>query len=216
MMKQMKTPEDPGVSPVVDKSHRVVPFTPPDDSAACEREEENAWLLRVRDAADADAFRRLFERLVPRLHGYLRRNGVALADAENALQDVWLVVWRKAGQFDPTLASARTWIFTLLRNRLIDIDRAARREARLTGLFAATAQDDVLEEPDLPAQVQGGRIARLLNRLPPEQRDVLLQCYVEGRTQREIAETLSLPIGTVKSRARLAFERVKAMLREPA
>lgn len=193
---------------------RVVPFTLPEDAAASEREEENGWLIRVRDAADAEAYRRLFERLAPRLHGHLRRSGLPLADAENALQDVWLVVWRKAAQFDPALASARTWIFTLMRNRVIDMDRAARREARLTGLFAATAQDDVLEEPDLPAQIQGGRIARLLNRLPPEQREVLLQCYVEGRTQREIAEALSLPIGTIKSRARLAFERVKALMGE--
>lgn len=208
----MKSPTESGA----EEPSRVVPFTPTEDTAANEREQENAWLLRVRDAADAGAFRCLFERLAPRLHGHLRRTGVPLADAENALQDVWLVVWRKAHQFDPTLASARTWIFTLMRNRLIDIDRAARREARLTGLFAATAQDDLLEEPDLPAQVQGGRIARLLNRLPPEQRDVLLQCYVEGRTQREIADALSLPIGTIKSRARLAFERVKTLMGEPS
>ena len=109
------------------ESSTVVPFPLPADPSAAEREEENTWLLRVKTSADAHAFRRLFERLSPRLHSFLRRDGIAPLEAENALQDVWLMVWRKAAQFDPALASARTWIFTLVRNRLIDLERAVIR-----------------------------------------------------------------------------------------
>ncbi|MGD9600607.1 MAG: RNA polymerase sigma factor [Gammaproteobacteria bacterium] len=190
----------------------VVPFPTPADSGAQERAEENEWLLRVKHHADRQAFRALFERLTPRLHGYLRRDGVAPTDAEHALQDVWLVVWRKAGQFDPTIASARTWIFTLVRNRLIDIERAARRERRLTGAFMEASRDAETVEPDLLAQAIGARMARVLAQLPPEQQDVVLQCYVEGRSQREIAQAQGIPLGTVKSRARLAFERLKQLM----
>lgn len=189
----------------------VVSFPPPVDTSAAERAEENEWLLRVKTAADPQAFRLLFERLTPRIHSFLRRDGVAHPEAENALQDVWLVVWRKAALFDPALASARTWIFTLVRNRLIDLDRAARRERRLTGAFADEFRDAEGDAPDLLAQALGGRLARVLAQLPPEQRDVVLQCYVEGRSQREIAQAQGVPLGTIKSRARLAFDRLKQL-----
>jgi RNA polymerase sigma-70 factor (ECF subfamily) len=192
----------------------IVQFPWPADVGAAERAEENGWLLRVKNNADAQAFRRLFERLTPRLHSFLRRDGRVSAEAENALQDVWLVVWRKAAQFDPALASARTWIFTLVRHRLIDIERATRRDQRLTGAYAEATRDGESHEPDLFAQAIGGRIARVLGQLPPEQRDVVLQCYVEGRSQRDIARAQGVPLGTIKSRARLAFERLKQLMKQ--
>jgi len=189
-------------------------FPLPGDPNAAERAEENAWLLRVKSVGDTQAFRCLFERLTPRIHGYLRRAGVAVPEAENALQDVWLVVWRKAALFDPALASARTWIYTLVRNRLIDLEREARRERRLSSAFAE-AGGDATVEPDLLAQAMGGRMALALAQLPREQRDVVLQCYVEGRSQREIALAQGVPLGTIKSRARLAFERLKQLTTIP-
>jgi RNA polymerase sigma-70 factor (ECF subfamily) len=114
--------------------------------------------------------------------------------------------------FDPALASARTWIYTLARNRRIDTERAVRRDSRLIESYVHNGGGEDSYEQDLAAQAFGGRIARLLVQLPPEQRDVLIKCYVEGKSQREIAEESGVPLGTVKSRARLAFERVKALL----
>ena len=186
----------------------------PPDRAALERDQETALLMRVRDQADRDAFRRLFELLAPRINSHLRRGGMAPADAENLLQDVFLVVWRKAAMFDARLASARTWIFTLVRNRRIDLQRATQREQRLVADYARSEGGTESYEVDLLAQAFGARIAAMLVELPIEQREVLIKCYVEGKSQREIAQESGLPIGTVKSRARLAFERVRAAFGE--
>lgn len=184
------------------------------DRAALERDEETALLVKVREGADRGAFGRLFERLAPRINSHLRRGGMAPADAENLLQDVFLVVWRKAGLFDERLASARTWIFTLVRNRRIDLERAAQRDQRLVADYARNDGGIESYETDLLAQAFGARVGAMLGQLPVEQREVLIKCYVEGKSQREIAEESGVPIGTVKSRARLAFERVRAAFGE--
>lgn len=198
----------------------ILPFPAPDerasvvDRAAQERDEETALLIKVREESDRDAFRRLFEMLAPRINSHLRRGGMAPADAENLLQDVFLVVWRKASMFDARLASARTWIFTLVRNRRIDVERAARRDQRLVADYARNDGGVESYEVDLLSQAFGARVGAMLGKLPPEQREVLIKCYVEGKSQREIAEESGVPIGTVKSRARLAFERVRAAFGE--
>ena len=204
-----RPPEDADILPfpAADERARI-------DRAARERNEETALLVRVRDYSDGAAFSHLFEMLAPRINAHLRRGGMAPADAENLLQDVFLVVWRKAGMFDAKLASARTWIFTLARNRRIDLERAAQREHRLIAEYARSDTAAASYEVDLLAQAFGARIGAMLTELPVEQREVLLKCYVEGKSQREIAIECGLPIGTVKSRARLAFERVRAAFGE--
>jgi RNA polymerase sigma-70 factor (ECF subfamily) len=208
-MSVRRPPEDADILPfpTADEPARL-------DRAAQERDEETALMVRVREHADSAAFSRLFEMLAPRINSHLRRGGMAPADAENLLQDIFLVVWRKAAMFDAKLASARTWIFTLVRNRRIDLERAAQREQRLIAEYARSDAGAESYEVDLLAQAFGARIGAMLTELPVEQRDVLLKCYVEGKSQREIAIECGLPIGTVKSRARLAFERVRAAFGE--
>lgn len=197
----------------------ILPFPAADegariDRAALERDEETALLVKVRDHNDSAAFSRLFTLLSPRINSHLRRGGMEPADAENLLQDIFLVVWRKAAMFDAKLACARTWIFTLVRNRRIDLQRAAQRDQRLVADYARSDAGAESYEMDLMAQAFGARIGAMLTELPVEQREVLLKCYVEGKSQREIAIECGLPIGTVKSRARLAFERVRAAFGE--
>lgn len=208
-MSERHPPEDAAILPFPAVEERSPP-----DRAALERDEETALLMQVREQSDRAAFRRLFELLAPRINSHLRRGGMAPADAENLLQDVFLVVWRKAAMFDARLASARTWIFTLVRNRRIDLQRASQREQRLFADYARSEGGAESYEVDLLAQAFGARIAAMLVELPSEQREVLIKCYVEGKSQREIAEESGLPIGTVKSRARLAFERVRAAFGE--
>ncbi len=208
-MPDRHSPDDAEILPFPVAEERV-----PGDRAALERHEETTLLVRVREQSDRAAFRRLFEMLAPRINSHLRRGGMAPADAENLLQDVFLTVWRKASMFDARLASARTWIFTLVRNRRIDLERAAQREQRLVADFARSDAGADSYEVDLLAQAFGARIGAMLGELPVEQREVLIKCYVEGKSQREIAEESGLPIGTVKSRARLAFERVRAVFGE--
>ena len=116
--------------------------------------------------------------------------------------------------FDARLASARTWIFTLVRNRRIDLERAAQRDQRLVADYARNDGGVESYEVDLLSQAFGARVGAMLGQLPAEQREVLIKCYVEGKSQREIAQESGVPIGTVKSRARLAFERVRAAFGE--
>jgi DNA-directed RNA polymerase specialized sigma24 family protein len=101
------------------------------DRAAAERAEETALLVRSAGSRRQGRLPAPLQLLAPRINSHLRRGGMTPADAENLLQDVWLVVWRKAALFDARLASARTWIFTLVRNRRIDLERAAQRDQRL-------------------------------------------------------------------------------------
>jgi RNA polymerase sigma-70 factor (ECF subfamily) len=176
--------------------------------------QETQWLLRVRDQRDRGAFQQLFDRFAGKVQGYLRRTGLDPADAENILQDIMLAVWQKARLFDPERASARTWIFSLARNRLIDIKRSAKREYAALERYAHETADDQIYEEDMLARAAGEKSVALLSLIPPEQASVLLMAYVEGKSHREIAIELKLPIGTVKSRARLGFQRVRSLLEQ--
>lgn len=194
----------------------IVPF-PLDSGRPVESEgsaQETQLLLRIRDERDRGAYASLFDLFAGKVQGYLRRTGLDPADAENILQDIMLAVWQKASLFDARRASARTWIFSLARNRLIDLKRASKREyAALERYFLETEDDQVYEE-DMLARAAGSKSVALLAKLPPEQARVLLMAYVEGKSHREIALELKLPIGTVKSRARLGFQRVRGLLEQ--
>lgn len=198
-------------------SASIVPF--PIDPARGEEPDsaaqETQLLLRVRDQRDRVAYQRLFDLFAGKVQGYLRRTGLDPADAENILQDIMLAAWQKAKLFDPARASARTWIFSLARNRLIDIKRSAKREYAALERYSMETADDQTVDEDHYARAAGAKSVALLAHLPPEQASVLLMAYVEGKSHREIALELKLPIGTVKSRARLGFQRVRGLLEQP-
>lgn len=174
---------------------------------------ETALLLRVRDARDTVAFDTLFDTLAARILGYLvRTGGCTQDDGENLLQDVWLTVWTKARLFDHNRAAARTWIFALARNAMIDLKRVQGREQQAFARYAEENIDSIAVDPNHSAQVDGGKAATLLTQLAPEQAQVLLMAYVEGKSHREIARELKLPTGTVKSRLRLGFARMRGLV----
>jgi RNA polymerase sigma-70 factor (ECF subfamily) len=175
---------------------------------------ETALLLRVKTERDEGAYQSLFAQFASRVNGYLLRAGLSHADSENVLQDIMLAVWQKADLFDPAIASARTWIYSLARNRLIDLKRAEKREASAFELYFLERSDDMLQEEDHLARAFGSKLAGLLRDLPPEQAQVIVMTYVEGKSHREIADELGLPIGTVKSRVRLGYQRLQLMLGE--
>ena len=198
----------------VDMTAEVLPF-PAESARAVEADpaaQETALLLRIRDGRDRSAFTELFKRFSGKLQGFLQRTGLNAEDAENILQDIMIAVWNKARLFDPAKASARTWIYSMARNRLIDMKRAEQREYAALERYAGETADDAIYEEDLLARAVGRNSVALLEQLPPEQARVVLMAYVEGKSHREIARELKLPIGTVKSRARLAFQRVRGML----
>ncbi|GIX30360.1 MAG: RNA polymerase sigma factor [Porticoccaceae bacterium] len=175
-------------------------------------DEQTRWLLAVRDRRDRQAFARLFDFYGPRLRAMLARLGCTGAAVDDVIQDALLRVWQKAGQFDPAQASASAWIFRIARNRYIDI---VRRDTRPMPDALAVEPPP---EPDpgevLALQAEGARLRAALAELPKEQRRMVEMAYLGELSHREIAEETGLPLGTVKSRIRLALERLRYHLKE--
>ena len=165
---------------------------------------------------DREAFRRLFEHFAPRVKGLMLKAGASSDDAEEIAQETLLAVWRKAAQFDPVSAGASAWIFTIARNLRID---SVRRVAR-TGVVDHEAELDYLVDPAeqvddaMARNDEADRIARALSCLSEEQSMAIRLSFIEERPHPEIADFLGIPLGTVKSRIRLAMNRLRALLDE--
>lgn len=175
----------------------------------------NAAIISIAVSADREAFAALYQHFAPRLRNYLIRLGTPANLAEELAQETMLAVWRKARMFDPARAGASTWIFTIARNLRIDLQRRARTAA-------ASVESDPSDEPDSPPGVEASLIAEerddqvrmALSRLSPEQADVVRLCYFQDKPHSEVARALGLPLGTVKSRARLALARLRTLLED--
>ena len=165
---------------------------------------------RIAAAADRSAFAELFQHFAPRVKSYALRLGAAGPAAEELAQETLLAVWRKAAQFDPSRASASTWIFTIARNLRID---ALRRERPLPA-----PEDDAdpapLADQLLAGAEEDGRVRKALKSLPPEQLQVIELSFFTETPHSAIAERLGLPLGTVKSRLRLAMARLRTLLED--
>ncbi|WP_051567311.1 sigma-70 family RNA polymerase sigma factor [Sulfitobacter guttiformis] len=164
-------------------------------------------MVRVRDNRDKQAFADLFEHFAPRIKGYLMKSGTNATIAEECAQDVMTTLWRKAGQFDPTRASVATWIFTIARNRRIDMLRRDRRpepEELTWGPEPEPEQAHVIE-----LQQETARLVEAISALPENQRKLIEQAYFGDMTQAEISHITGLPLGTIKSRIRLALDRLR-------
>lgn len=172
---------------------------------------------RIAAQGDRDAFRLLFEHFAPRVKGLMLKAGASGEEAEEIAQDTLLAVWRKAAQFDPASAGAPAWIFTIARNLRID---AVRRSAR-AGVVVLDAELEYVADPAESQETQisrrdeTARIAAAVALLSAEQSAAIRMSFVEDRPHSEIAEKLRIPLGTVKSRIRLAVNRLKDLLEEP-
>jgi RNA polymerase sigma-70 factor (ECF subfamily) len=169
-------------------------------------------LRAIAERRDRAAFAALFEQYAGRITAWLMRTGAAPDVAQDLAQETMVAVWRKAASFDPARASASAWIFAIARNRRIDRIRKERRSE------SASYYDDIdAEEPELPdaalsAAERTGRVREALEALGEEQRQVVRLSFFEERPHAEIAELLALPLGTVKSRIRLAMKRLRDIL----
>lgn len=177
-----------------------------------QRERFSDLLEAVATSQDRAAYGEIFGYYAPRVKSYLMRLGSDDAAAEEIAQDVMVTVWRKANLFDRSQASVSTWIFRIARNRRIDVFRRTKKppldpEEPLVLPAAAPAPEAGVEALDLEAQVRGA-----MSGLPEEQLQMIQLAFYEGLTHREISEKLNLPLGTVKSRIRLAFQRMKGRL----
>ncbi|MDG1479354.1 MAG: sigma-70 family RNA polymerase sigma factor [Myxococcota bacterium] len=170
------------------------------------------WVEAVALRQDRHAFISLFEHFAPRLKGFLISGGAELEQVDEIVQEVMLVVWRRAGSYRSDRAAVSTWIFTIARNRRIDRIRRTRRPA-------LDPADTILQPTQAPApddasaqQRRAEQLRSALESLPVEQATVIRRAWLEGIPQAQVAAELGLPIGTVKSRLRLAMSRLRAVL----
>jgi RNA polymerase sigma-70 factor (ECF subfamily) len=163
---------------------------------------------------DRDAFARLFRYFAPRLKGFGLRCGLAPAAAEELVQETLLTVWRRAESFDARRTAVATWIFTIVRNRRIAMmRREGYPEAGLSEAYE-TPTPDLLAFDAASAIEFSKALQAAMETLPKEQLDILEKAFYEAKSHRAIADELRMPLGTVKSRIRLALARLRGALPE--
>jgi RNA polymerase sigma-70 factor (ECF subfamily) len=173
---------------------------------------DNDLLMRVAEKQDCEAFAQLFKSIAPRIKAYMMKLGARPDAAEEIAQETLIAVWRKSTQFDRQKSSAVTWIFTIARNLRID---RLRKENR-----PALDPNEPLLVPDIPrsplAEFEEStlvdRVTAAIEKLPPDQQEAVRLSFIEGLSHGEISKRLNVPLGTVKSRLRLAFEKLRFLL----
>ncbi|MBB4238187.1 sigma-70 family RNA polymerase sigma factor [Rhizobium esperanzae] len=179
---------------------------------AWERQRFAALAEAVARDRDQQAFSILFDYFAPRLKAWLMRQKMTSGEAEELVQEIMIVLWHKADLYDSTRSSLSTWLFRIARNRRIDLQR--RINTRIFDETDPTLQppaeigaEDIIANDDRDA-----RIRAAVGQLPEEQRDMLRAAFFLGQSHSEIAEATGLPLGTVKSRIRLAFGKLRKVL----
>jgi RNA polymerase sigma-70 factor (ECF subfamily) len=176
----------------------------PDDHAAL--------IAAIAHRRDRAAFAALFRYFAPRVKAWMMRGGADATAAEEMAQETMLAVWQKAALFDPARAGASTWIFTIARNQRIDALRRERHPSTLMTDAPADEASPIQADRLMVLAEQEARIRVALTALPAEQADVIRKAFFEDKVHAEIEKELGIPLGTVKSRLRLAMIRLRAAL----
>ncbi|MCO1336040.1 sigma-70 family RNA polymerase sigma factor [Microbulbifer sp. OS29] len=201
-------------------AHRTHPNSETNPVKLLQRENQD-WstlLTKVGHERDRQAFEQLFRHFAPLIKGFHHNRTTQAISAEAAdelVQETLLKVWRKAPSFDASRASASTWIFTIMRNTRIDMLRRSGRHKSADIIEAVDVWDETPEHQPLiflQRRRNEREIAESLHSLPTEQSHVLEKAYMEGKSHSEISTELALPLGTVKSRVRLALKKLQARL----
>lgn len=173
-------------------------------------------LQRVAAGGDADAYLKLFQSYAPRVKSYMIRQGADAGTAEELAQETLLTVWRKAALYSGEKGSATTWIFTIARNLRIDRLRREVPWQELPGGHDEEASSDTPPDEQVSEKERSARVQAALAELPPDQHEVVVLSYIEGLSHSEIADRLGVPLGTVKSRMRLAYQKVRESVEDLA
>lgn len=174
-----------------------------------------ALVRAIAEHRDRCAFGELFQWAAPRLRAWLRRRGAPDTQVDELLQEIMLTVWRQAERYDPARASVAAWIFTLARNKHVD---RVRRERRPPPAWHEVhgGQGEPSPHRLTAALRQRERLLAAVAQLPEDQAAVIRSTFLDEQSQRETAAAHGVPLGTVKSRTRLAFGRLRAMLSSDA
>ncbi len=171
-----------------------------------------AHIHKVADHRDRAAFAEVFDYFGPRLKSFVMRQGSDPQLAEEVVQETMVKIWHKAGQFDSTKASASTWIYTIARNMRIDLLRKMNRPEPDMNDPAMTPDPDLMAYDKIALDEEASLLKRSMTLLPADQQRVLQLAYFEDKTHNEVAVELNVPLGTVKSRIRLALKRIRTEL----
>lgn len=192
----------------------VSAHTPGSSGRTAQALQFEADVQAIADRQDKAAFARVYAHFAPRLKAFFLRQNMPAQTAEELAQEAMIALWRKAASFDPAKASVSTWLYTIARNKRIDM---LRRDSRPD----LTAEDYELfmaqpEQADAGAEASSDAqwLQVNINTLPDDQILVLRKAFYEDKSHSEIAEELGLPLGTVKSRIRLALTRLKVLVTE--
>ncbi len=164
-------------------------------------------LIAVRDFQDKTAFAQIFRHFAPRVKGFLMKSGTDAALAEECAQDVMATLWQKAHLFDPSRASVATWVFTIARNRRIDVARRARRPEPEILDWGPEGEPDQADVYEIAQETK--RLTDALAGLPEKQKALIQRAFYGDLSHSEIAAETGLPLGTIKSRIRLALDRLR-------
>jgi RNA polymerase sigma-70 factor (ECF subfamily) len=169
-------------------------------------------MFAIAEHRDQAALARLFDHYVPKVRAFcLAKQPGANLMADDIAQEVIIRIWNKAHTYKKESASLNTWVFTLARNARIDyLRKNSRHQSDIDPEYLWQNVVDENADPFKDAQQKRDqeRIQQGLNKLPPDQKQVLAKVYLEGKTHKEAAEELSLPLGTIKSRVRLALHKL--------
>tara|TARA_Y100001960_G_C14756005_1_gene871308 strand:- start:2194 stop:2745 length:552 start_codon:yes stop_codon:yes gene_type:complete len=174
----------------------------------------NKLMEKVVADGDKEAFSQLYSHFAPRIKAMMMKMSPDSSVAEEVAQEAMIALWRKAHSFDPNKASLSTWLFTIARNLRIDRFRAKKKdnldpnEPMLLPSAEPSAEETVFREEE------SIKVRSCISKLPEDQQEVVGLAFMEGMTHQEIANNLGIPLGTVKSRLRLSFEKLRPMLKE--
>jgi RNA polymerase sigma-70 factor (ECF subfamily) len=172
-------------------------------------------LPRIATEQGDGAFRQLFDVFAPRIKHYMMRHGADVATAEELAQETLLAVWRKSGLYIPEKGAPAAWVFTIARNLRIDRLRKEVNWQELSDeLVETTPSEQAAVDDTLFERQREFRVRAVLADLPADQREVVTLAFIDGLSQTEIAGRLALPLGTVKSRLRLAYQKVRDALKD--
>ena len=175
--------------------------------------DEAAQLIEaIASRQDRAAFESLFRHFAPRVKAFIMRGGTDAEAAQEVAQEALIMVWRKAASFDRSRASAATWIYTIARNKRIDLLRRAQRPIDAEDWLVVYAPEDEDADKSVLAGQTYTRVKELMGGLSADQLVVIQKAFFEDKTHTVIAEELKLPLGTVKSRIRLALGRLREAL----
>ena len=172
-------------------------------------------VMAIAERRDRSAYGQVFDYFAPRVRSYLLGLKISPEQADDVLQEVMIAVWNKAGSYRPDKAAVSTWIFTIARNKHIDRIRREKHQfydsLEVEAVETEIAEHDVADE-QVSVMQRKRAVQAALSKLPEDQMTVISMSFLKDMAHAEIATALDLPLGTVKSRIRLGFQRMRQEL----